>query len=100
MNFPAIVESRSAAIILKTHELPLLLNAVWEHAYHLKYENRRAVYLQAWWSVVDWEQAARCFEISHSPSEERWETAGAGEHLLAASPRYVRYHTDAASPAA
>ena len=43
---------------------PLLLNDAWEHAYYLKHENRRADYLNGWWPVVNWREAARRYERS------------------------------------
>lgn len=48
---------------------PLLVNDVWEHAYYLRHENRRAEYLKGWWPLVNWKEAARRYERAQHPLE-------------------------------
>ena len=55
---------------------PILVNDLWEHAYYLKHQNRRPEYLQGWWSVTNWKEAARRFDALDHTAEQGWKDEG------------------------
>ncbi len=57
----AIVSTANQDTPISDGNTPIVGVDVWEHAYYLKYQNKRPDYLDAWWNVVDWAKAAEHF---------------------------------------
>jgi Fe-Mn family superoxide dismutase len=60
-DFEVMSTANQDSPLMEGH-FPIMGNDVWEHAYYLRYQNRRPDYLKAWWDVVNWDEINRRLE--------------------------------------
>jgi superoxide dismutase, Fe-Mn family len=61
---PSLVSKPNQDTPLMDGQRTLMGNDVWEHAYYLKYQNRRPDYLKAWWNVVNWDKVSERYSAA------------------------------------
>ena len=62
----SIVQTANQDSPLMNGQLPIIGLDVWEHAYYLNYQYKRPAYIQAWWNVVNWDEAERRYQAAKS----------------------------------
>ncbi|HEX3037818.1 MAG TPA: superoxide dismutase [Oscillospiraceae bacterium] len=62
-----IVNTANQDTVIVQNYRPILTIDVWEHAYYLKYQNKRADYVDNWFNIINWQQAEQNYLVSKSP---------------------------------